>query len=301
MSSFVDKIDVRILTWNSGSTLDRCLKSIVREIPVNSIRILDNFSTDDTIKIARKYEARITQKKCGIGEARQYLIGTVTTEYFAFIDSDIVLRKGWFEAVLEKIESDKNIGAACGLWFSDNPQDRHFWEIWFQRMRADDPMWERGAALNNSLFRTKSIKGISIPKWMTNYEDRYIRNYLVSRGYRWVVERKAACDHLVGESSFWKACLNRKYLGAVLKLWKDVDPNVSMKKFLAEALREPAVSSYAAIKAKDPLVIPFRLLTSFFRILGYVGSSSKVLRKFESDADYGTRANKWKRIEKDRF
>ena len=123
-----EKIDVCIPTWNSEPTLARCLESILREIPVNQIRIIDGFSSDDTVKIAKRYGALISQKKCGLGKARQFLIEAVTTKYFAFIDSDVILRKGWFKAVSEKIRSDNRIAEVTGLFYSDNPQDRHYWE-----------------------------------------------------------------------------------------------------------------------------------------------------------------------------
>jgi hypothetical protein len=101
------------------------------------------------------------------------------------------------------MKSDPKIGAACGLWFSDNPQDRHFWEI-----------------------RSIEVSGVN---------------------------------------------------------------------FLREGVKEPLVAFYVAVKAKDPIIIPFRFLTLFFTILGYVGSGSELLYKMEKDPDFSARAAKWKR------
>jgi glycosyltransferase involved in cell wall biosynthesis len=36
------QIDVCIPTWNSGKILDHCLKSIVEEISINGIKIVDS-------------------------------------------------------------------------------------------------------------------------------------------------------------------------------------------------------------------------------------------------------------------
>jgi len=294
MSSNTDKIDVCIPTWNSGRTFEYCLRSIVQEIPVNCIRVVDNFSTDGTIRIARKYGASILQKKCGIGKARQYLIESVNTEYFAFIDSDVVLRKGWFKETMKKMKSDRRIGAVYGLWLPDNPQDRHFWEIWWKRMRQDHPMWERGYLID-TLIRTEAVKGISIPKWMKNYEDRFIREGITSKGYKCVVAKEAMSDHLVGETGFWKTCRGRRYLGAGIRLWKDVDPNASSMRFLSWGISESAVTIYATIKSRDPLIIPFRFLTFLFTILGYVGASRNLLNKIEKDTDYKKQYTKFRR------
>lgn len=295
MTIDIKAIDVCIPTWNSARTLELCLKSVVREIPIKRIRIVDNFSTDDTVQIAEKHGASIVQKKCGIGKARQYLIENVTTDYFAFIDSDIVLRCGWFDAVVERMKSNSRIGAVCGLWYSDNPQDRHFWEVWLKRVRPDDPMWERGASLNNSIIRKQALTDILIPEWLNNYEDRFIRSHIITKGYKWVVTKHAECDHLVGETRFWKTILGRKHYGAGLKLWKDIDPNVSMKKFLSEALREPVVSLYTASKSGDPLIIPYRSLGLLFKILGYVGSKGLSHSEMEEDPDYKRQYSKFVR------
>jgi glycosyltransferase involved in cell wall biosynthesis len=289
-----EKIDVCIPTWNSGSTLDRCLESIVREIPVNKIRIIDGFSTDDTVKIAKRYDALITQEKCGLGKARQYLIEAVTTKYFAFIDSDVILRRGWLKPILQKIDSDERIGEVSGLFYSDNQQERHFWEIMYGRMSPNDKMWERGYLIN-TLVRTKAVKGISIPEWMNNYEDKFIADFAKSKGYRVDVIKSACCDHVVGESSFWKTCFGRRYHGAGLRFWKDLDPNISGRRMLLQSPMLLVLSSYIAVKARDPLIIPFKLFCHLFGIIGYLGSTPKLLKKIEKDTVYTRRWSKFKR------
>ena len=289
----VDKIDVCMPTWNSSHTLARCLESIVKEIPVNQIRIIDGFSTDDTVKIAKRFGASVSHIKCGLGKARQYLIEAVTTKYFAFIDSDVILRKGWFNAVLKKLESDDRIGEVSGLFYSDNPQDRHFWEVMYKRIRYNS-MCERGYLIN-TLVRTEAVKGISIPEWMNNYEDKFIANYAKTKGYRYVFTEDAFCDHMVGESSFWKTCFGRRYHGAGLRFWKDLDPHASARRVLFQNSMELVLAPYYSAKAKDPLIIPFRFFCQLFTIIGYIGSSPKLLRKIEKDSGYTRRWSKFKR------
>jgi glycosyltransferase involved in cell wall biosynthesis len=294
MSSFPDKIDVCIPTWNSGKTLERCMKSIIREVPVNHIFVLDSFSEDETIGVAEKYNARILQKKCGIGKARQYLIENVATEYFAFIDSDVVLRTGWFNAVMRKMKQDRKVGAVCGLWLTDNAQDQHFWAYWWGRVRPDDPLWGRGFMID-TLIRTEAVRGVSIPEWMNNFEDKFIRKYMTSRGYSWAVVQEILCDHFVSESSFWKTCLGRKYNGAGLRLWKEFDPIWSARKLLSQAPVELIVGSYVAFKVRDPLIIPFKLLGWLFTTIGYLGSSTRLMDEIEKDPDYRRKYSKLRR------
>jgi glycosyltransferase involved in cell wall biosynthesis len=269
----------------------------MREIDVNCIRVVDNFSEDDTVKIAQKYKAVIIQRKCGIGKARQYLIESVKTDYFAFIDSDVVLRRGWFDTVMRKMNSDNKIGAVCGLWLPDNPQERHFWEVCWKRVRADNPMWERGYLID-TLIKTEAVKGILIPERMNNYEDKFIRKHILSKGYNWTIAEEVVCDHLIGESSFWKTCLGRKYYGAGLREWKDLDPNASAKRLLSKAPTELANAFYIAMKARDPLIIPFNFLSYLFTVIGYFGSSRKLMEKIEKDAGYRRQYSKFRRNQK---
>lgn len=292
MSSPASKIDVCIPTWNSGKTLDSCLKSIIQEIPANCIRIVDNFSSDDTLRIAKKYKTSVLQRRCGIGKARQILIESVTTDFFAFIDSDAVLRKGWFDAMMDEMKSNQKIGVVGGLFFDDNPQNRHFWEVSYARMRPDDPMWERGYLIS-ALMRTQAVKGISIPEWMINYEDKFIREFIRSNGFRWVITKRAICDHLVGESGFWETIRGKRYFGACLKSWKGLDPNVSWRNFLLEGLRTPAIAFYAALRTEDPLIIPFKLLTLLYTIFGYATSRNELMDKIENDQYYKMRLSKF--------
>jgi glycosyltransferase involved in cell wall biosynthesis len=295
MNSCDDKIDVCIPTWNSSKTLELCLKSILREVPVKDIRIVDNFSDDATLSIAKNFKAIIVQRKCGIGEARQYLIEHVTTDYFAFVDSDAVLRRGWFESVMNKMKSNEKIGEVCGLWFSDNPQDRHFWEVCWKRIPPDHPMWSRGYLID-TLIKTEAIKGIQIPKEMNNYEDKFVRDYVISKGYHWAVAKDAFCDHLLGELSFWKTCIGRKYYGAGLREWKDADTNASAKKLVLNAPIDLAKASAISIKARDPIIIPFKLFSELFTIRGYFGAGTgQLLKEIEKNSDYKRQYSKFKK------
>ena len=63
-------IDVVVCTYNSEKFLNPCLRSIVKNIPVKNLWIIDNFSTDNTKKIAMKYTSRIIERKCSLAEAR---------------------------------------------------------------------------------------------------------------------------------------------------------------------------------------------------------------------------------------
>ena len=125
----MEKFDVCIPTLNSGKTLDACLKAILETIPINRIIIADGYSKDDTIKIAKKYGCEIIQTNKSLGEVREMLIKMVKTEWFFFIDADIVVNKKWFYSLVKARE--ENVGVVhgfgltkgCLLYTSPSPRD----------------------------------------------------------------------------------------------------------------------------------------------------------------------------------
>ena len=149
--------------------------------------------------------------------------------------------------------------------------------------------------LTNCLIKTDAVRGIKIPTWLVNYEDKFIGNYIVSKGYKWVMVKDALCVHVLGESSFWKTVRGRRYYGAGLRFWKDVDENASEKKVLAKTVQDFVMSFPLAVRAKDPFIVPYKAFSSLFTIIGYAGSSSALLDKINDDADYKRQYSKFKR------
>ena len=82
--------------YNSMSTADACLQSIIHKKSIIDIEIIciDDGSTDETLKILRKYEKKderikvICQKNLFAGVARNNGIKNCRSRYITFIDSD---------------------------------------------------------------------------------------------------------------------------------------------------------------------------------------------------------------------
>ena len=128
------KIDVVILTKNSCSRIGegmfrKCIASIKKNIPVNNLIVIDAFSSDNTIKIIKEYfpDALIIETRAKRGKAREIGIKKVSTDYFMFVGSDIIVPKDYFKKVLEKLESDR-IGAIGGVAI---PTDLTLWRIYY--------------------------------------------------------------------------------------------------------------------------------------------------------------------------
>jgi len=52
------KIDVAVCTYQSERYLDECLTSVEKSVPINKLIVVDHYSTDKTIEIAKKDSLR---------------------------------------------------------------------------------------------------------------------------------------------------------------------------------------------------------------------------------------------------
>jgi glycosyltransferase involved in cell wall biosynthesis len=101
-------VSVVIPTHNSEKTLAKCLDSIKKQTYKNiEIIIVDRFSRDKTIEIAKKYGAKIFLEMLNKPEARNYGILNSKGEYILLADSDFVFDENLVEEIVEKFMEKK--------------------------------------------------------------------------------------------------------------------------------------------------------------------------------------------------
>jgi glycosyltransferase involved in cell wall biosynthesis len=94
-----DLIDAIIRTKNSQEFLKECIEAVLTEIPIRRLIIVDGGSTDQTNEIASSFN-KVEFYSCpdmNLGQATKYGLSLAQTDWVAIIDSDVILRKGWFE------------------------------------------------------------------------------------------------------------------------------------------------------------------------------------------------------------
>ena len=107
VGDYMEKVDVILLTYNCVShwpgrrVLELCLQSIVSNIPINKVIIVDGGSTDETLDVIRRYldskyiDYFIIEDKYGTRASSRMLgIEAVETNYFIFVDTDCILCPG---------------------------------------------------------------------------------------------------------------------------------------------------------------------------------------------------------------
>jgi glycosyltransferase involved in cell wall biosynthesis len=188
-------VDVVILTKNSERLLRECIDSVYRNVPVANLIVVDGYSKDDTMRIVKEVEKKhgnviFVQDRGTRGSARQKAMNEVKSDWFMFVDSDVVLSENWF-AKAEKLIKD-DVGAVWGI------------EIWsvLRKMkvlglfeRVTMKIFEKRGGTHDLLVRRKAVEGIQVPSHLHTYEDAYIKSWICKRGYKVIGAYEPYCFH----------------------------------------------------------------------------------------------------------
>jgi glycosyltransferase involved in cell wall biosynthesis len=117
-------VSVIVTTKNSAKTLYNCFESIkFQTYPKIEIILVDNHSTDNTLKIAHFYTSRIfsgnersAQRNIGIKKSKG--------DYLLFLDSDMILSKKVIEEGVHKLLKNKKL---VGLYIPEIIIGHTFW------------------------------------------------------------------------------------------------------------------------------------------------------------------------------
>ena len=188
-------VDVVILTKNSERLLRQCIDSVYRNVPVENLIVVDGYSKDDTMRIVNEFQEKhgnvvFVQDGGTRGRARQKAMDEVKSDWFMFVDSDVILSDNWF-AKAEKLIKD-DVGAVWGI------------EIWsvLRKMkvlplfeRVTMKIFEKRGGTHDLLVRRKAVEGIQVPSHLHTYEDAYIKEWICGRGYRVIGVYEPYCLH----------------------------------------------------------------------------------------------------------
>jgi glycosyltransferase involved in cell wall biosynthesis len=188
-------VDVVLLTKNSQRILKECVESIYQNVPVGQLIVVDGYSQDQTLKILNQFNekhhnVKIVFDKGTRATARQKGINHVSTEWFMFVDSDVVLCKDWYKKA-QKCQS-QDVGAVWGIEVWSTIQNLQTLKLFLMATRK---IFEVRGGTHDTLIRTALIKDINIPKNLHVFEDAYIKDWITKKGYRVVACYDPFCIH----------------------------------------------------------------------------------------------------------
>lgn len=182
------RVSVVIPTFNRAVLVARAIESVLSQSrPANEIIVVDDGSTDDTVRRLADYAKRgvrvIRQENAGAPAARNHGVALAAYRWIAFLDSDDV----WVPEHLERI--------AAAIRGTQGAASFYFGDTCFQTEEGDASSYWRDAGYSPSLpFEIVS----DATKWVSMaLQPMMFQSSVVSR------------ERLLGQGGFWTALPSR--------------------------------------------------------------------------------------------
>ena len=210
-----------ICTHNNRDIIDACLDSLDSQtFPLWQCIVVDDASTDGTADYIEEHYPTIkvlrNATNHGPSWGRNHAAGHATTEYLAFLDSDIELDSHWFEETMRVIQSDPRIAIVGGkLFYATRPDCLHAYGGDLSRIgigwnrhdgaedvdldQQEDTLWVSSAAclMKTSVFR--EVGGFDAD-YFYGYEDSDLGWRTCLLGHQVVCTPAAHALHRVSET-----------------------------------------------------------------------------------------------------
>lgn len=117
-------VTILVAVKNLEGTIGKCVKSLLEtDWPQKNIIIIDNMSTDSSLKVLETFGNKITvyRMEGGLSQIFNQGIQKIKTEYVAFTDADCVVDKNWLRELMKPFEEEKYLVATAG--YCGTPSD----------------------------------------------------------------------------------------------------------------------------------------------------------------------------------
>lgn len=208
-------VSIIIPTRNSSQTLKKCLESVASQTYGNiEIMVIDNDSKDNSIQIAKSYDARIFPLQTERTKAKNFGVQHARGDFVLFLDSDMIMEP---RVVTECVETAlrSNLG---GLIIPEKIVGTGFWI----RVREFEKGFYAGTKIESARFFPKNIvlQVGGFDDDLIAYEESTLPQKIEANGYK-VDERINSCIfHNEGKIKLRSWLSKKKYYSESLKRYK---------------------------------------------------------------------------------
>jgi len=225
------RLDVAILTKDSEDTIVPCIDSVLKEVPVKRLIIVDASSDRTLEQIEGRFGGRVKtvilqDKGIGCGNARQLALENVDTSLFSFIDSDVILPNGWYNSLIPFFEKDI-VGVCSGLPLFGHG-DRLVEKLYRYEYFDLDLFTP---SLSNTILRRDVVREVGgFDQSLIAGEDHDLFVKVTQAGYDWILNKDVLTPHPrtvledIKNQIFWSkgtASLDQEWLKHVQALFRD--------------------------------------------------------------------------------
>ena len=176
-------VSLIITTKNESEVIERLLKSVKKQTYKRiELIVVDNNSTDKTLKIAQKYTKHIFTKGPERSTQRNFGAKKAKGDYFMFLDADMELSARVVEECIEKITQNKEVGAVT---VPEQSKVKLFWE----KVKAHERSFynEVGDTTTDAsrFFSRKAFESVGgYDESITGPEDWDLPENVIKKGYK---------------------------------------------------------------------------------------------------------------------
>jgi GT2 family glycosyltransferase len=213
------KTSIIILNWNTLSYLKKCVESIKNYTKDYELIMIDNNSSEDgtksyIIKEADKCLFNLTN--LGFSKGNNQGAKMATGEYLCFMNSDIVVGKGWLRELHKTLRM--NEGGAVGPLGNPRFGEINGVQIAYNQYKGQykedvcvDSLVGFCILMKKNLF--EEIDGWDEDFTIGNYEDNMLCEKIKNKGYRLYISYKSNVSHDKPSQTF--IANNIDYLGSL--------------------------------------------------------------------------------------
>jgi GT2 family glycosyltransferase len=112
-----------VINYRSGDHLQSCLEGLLADRDfLARVIVVDNASGDGSHQPARRaaavdprVEVRMSEANLGLAGGVNLVLGEVRTPFLAILNPDVTPRPGWLSPLVDRLEADASVAAACPL------------------------------------------------------------------------------------------------------------------------------------------------------------------------------------------
>jgi len=201
-------VSLYIPVYNGESTIESVLKSVFKLNPApNEIIIVNDGSTDKTLKILKNYENQIkivnNSTNMGLAFSRNKGITNAKNEDVASLDADVEVDEHWLKDLFEIKNKFKS--AISGGKLTEKYKDKSIYDLWRHVHATQNSFgtqdigdFNRPLAGSNTLLSKSAWKivGGYDNEYKTNGEDATFCQKLLKSNYKISYSSKSVCYHL---------------------------------------------------------------------------------------------------------
>ena len=223
MGKIVPSVSIIITTKNEEKHIENLLRSITSQTYKNiEIILVDNYSTDRTREIAKKYTNKIYLKGPERSAQRNYGAQKAKGKYLLFLDADMILSPTVIEECVQKCEKEGYIA----LYIPERIIGKGFWI----KVRDFERQFYTGTVIDAVRFIRKDIffKAGEFDETLTGPEDWDLDRRIRQLGKVGII--KSPLYHNEGEFSIKRYIAKKKYymkgMMKYVQKWGENDPIV---------------------------------------------------------------------------